>query len=515
MARVFSPRTPQPAATERQRWWPLAVGGSREAASPPLLAAETARLPAPDALPRELTDTEIADLLCAPSDDGRLILTGLLSGLSAEEIIALAWDQIDLDAGTIRVSGESPRTLPLSDSAPPADCRTPCVAAAGGRHAVARLVGRSTIAQRSPQPCHVRSLRRRPRRLPAAPAIGADRPGPARFAGSGWMRIGRTRLIAALSLGLFAWALAADAQQPTKIPRVAVLSDETPALAAKFFEPFAQGLSDLGWIEGQNVTIERRYAEGDNKLLPYLATELVSLQPDVIVAVGTPAARAAKTATETIPIVFARIADPVGSGLVTALVRPGGNLTGLTSQSRELAAKRLELLIAAVASAKRVGVLWDPNFPPDRPQLTEIERAAPVLNLQLLLAEVRGPDDFETALRAMAEQRADALIVLPGEVFDANSQQIADLTAKARLPTMFQRRELVEAGGLMSYGPDYPDMYRRAAAYVDKILKGAKPADLPVEQPTKLELVINLKTAKALGLTMPYTLLGCADEVIE
>jgi len=329
------------------------------------------------------------------------------------------------------------------------------------------------------------------------------------------MRIGRTRLIAALSLGLFAWALAADAQQPTKIPRVAVLSDETPALAAKFFEPFAQGLSDLGWIEGQNVTIERRYAEGDNRLLPYLATELVSLQPDVIVAVGTPAARAAKTATETIPIVFARIADPVGSGLVTALGRPGGNLTGLTSQSRELAAKRLELLIAAVASAKRVGVLWDPNFPPDRPQLTEIERAAPVLNLQLLLAEVRGPDDFETALRAMAEQRADALIVLPGEVFDANSQQIADLTAKARLPTMFQRRELVEAGGLMSYGPDYPDMYRRAAAYVDKILKGAKPADLPVEQPTKLELVINLKTAKALGLTMPYTLLGCADEVIE
>jgi len=187
------------------------------------------------------------------------------------------------------------------------------------------------------------------------------------------MRVARTGLIAALSLGLFAWSLSAHAQQSAKVPRVAVLSDETPALATKFFEPFAQGLRDLGWVEGQNVTIERRYAEGENEILPRLAAGLVGVQPEVIVAVGTPAARAAKTATKTIPIVFARIADPVGSGLVTALGQPGGNLTGLTSQSRELAAKRLELLTAAVPGVRRVGVLWDPNFPPDRPQLAELK----------------------------------------------------------------------------------------------------------------------------------------------
>jgi putative ABC transport system substrate-binding protein len=329
------------------------------------------------------------------------------------------------------------------------------------------------------------------------------------------MRIGQATLIVAFVLGLFQWPPSADAEQPAKVPRIGILSDETPSLAAKAFEPFARGLRDLGWVEGQNITFERRYAEGENKILPRLAAGLVALHPEVMVAVGTPAARAAKIATEKIPIVFARIADPIGSGLVAALGRPGGNLTGVTSLSRELAAKRLELLTTAVPGARRIGVLWDPNFPPDRPQLTEIEGAAPILNLELLPAEVRGPDEFQPALRAMAEQHADAVILLPGEVFDANAQRVADLTAKARLPTMFQRRELVEAGGLMSYGTNYPDMYRRAATYVDKILRGAKPDDLPVEQPTNFELVINLKTAKALGLTMPYTLLGRADEVIE
>jgi putative tryptophan/tyrosine transport system substrate-binding protein len=329
------------------------------------------------------------------------------------------------------------------------------------------------------------------------------------------MRIGRGRLIAVLTFGLLAWSLSARAQQPAKVPLIGILSDETPTLAAKSFEPFAQGLRDLGWVEGRNITFERRSAAGENKILPSLAAGLVSLQPEVIVAVGTPAAQAAKNATQTIPVVFARIADPVGSGLVPALGRPAGNLTGVTSQSRELAAKRLELLITAVGGARRIGVLWDPNFLPDRPQLREIEGAAPVLNLEFVPAEVGGPDEFHRALEAIAEQRTDALIVLPGEIFDANSQLIAELTAKARLPTMFQRREPVEAGGLMSYGPDYHEMYRRSAAYVDKILRGAKPADLPVEQPTKFELVINLKTAKALGLTIPYTLLGRTDEVIE
>jgi putative ABC transport system substrate-binding protein len=281
------------------------------------------------------------------------------------------------------------------------------------------------------------------------------------------------------------------------------LSDETPSLAAKFFESFAQEMRDLGWIEGQSITFERRYAEGESKSLPSTAADLVAVHPAVIVAIGTPAALAAKTATETIPIVFARIADPIDSGLVAALGRPGGNLTGVSSQSRELAAKRLELLITAVPGTTRVGVLLDPNFPPDLTQLREIEVAAPILNLQLLPVEVRGSDDFQLSVRTMAGQHADGVIVLPGEIFDANAQRIADLMAKARLPTMFQRRELVEAGGLMSYGTNYSDMYRRTAAYVDKILKGAKPADLPVQQPTKFELVINLKTAKTLARTIP------------
>jgi putative ABC transport system substrate-binding protein len=325
------------------------------------------------------------------------------------------------------------------------------------------------------------------------------------------MRIGQTRLVVAIAVGLCTWSLSADAQQPTKVPRVGILSEEIRS-SVEWYEPFAQGRRDLGYVEGRNIAFDRRYAEGKIEVLPSLATELVRNQPDVILAIGTPATRAAMSATQTIPILFTRIADPVGFGLVSSLARPEANLTGVSDLMVETGAKRLELLNKAVPDAKRVGVLWDPNFLPDRPQLREIEGAATVLNLELVPAEVGGPDEFHPALEAIAEQRTDALIVLPGEIFDANSQLIAELTAKARLPTMFQRREPVEAGGLMSYGPD---MYRRSAAYVDKILRGAKPADLPVEQPTKFELVINLKTAKALGLTIPYTLLGRTDEVIE
>jgi putative ABC transport system substrate-binding protein len=306
----------------------------------------------------------------------------------------------------------------------------------------------------------------------------------------------------------------ADAQQPAHVPQIAILSDETPVVAAKTFESFAQGLRDLGYIEGQNITFARRYAEGRMEVLPRLAAELVGLQPDVVFAIGTPAARAAKASTQTIPIIFARISDPVGSGLVSGLARPGGNLTGLTVQTRELAGKRLQLLIAAVPDAKRVAALWDPNFPPGGPLLKEVESAAPSLNVELFTVGATGPDDFEQALRATAEQHADAVLVLPG-VFTENARRLADLMAKARLAAMFYRREQVEAGGLMSYGTSYPDIYRRAATYVDKILKGAKPADLPVEQPTKFELVINLKTANAIGLTIPATLLARADEVIE
>ena len=324
----------------------------------------------------------------------------------------------------------------------------------------------------------------------------------------------RARLIAALALGLFAWSTLVDAQQHANVPQLAILSDETPAVAAKTFESFARGLRDLGYIEGQNITFARRYADGRMEVLPSLAAELVGLQPEVIFAIGTPAARAAKASTQTIPIIFARISDPIGSGLVSGLARPGGNLTGLTVQTRELAAKRLELLIAAVPDAKRVAALWDPNFPPGGPLLKEIERAAQSLKVELFTVGATGPGDFEQAIRAMVEQHTDAVLVLPG-VFTENARQLADLMAKTRLAAMFYRREQVEAGGLMSYGTSYPDMYRRAATYVDKVLKGTKPADLPVEQPTKFELVINLKTAKAIGLTIPATLLARVDEVIE
>jgi putative tryptophan/tyrosine transport system substrate-binding protein len=325
----------------------------------------------------------------------------------------------------------------------------------------------------------------------------------------------KRRKFIALIAAAGALPLAAGAQQPTKMARVAILSDESPSLGATTFEPFAQGLRDLGWVGGQNIAFEHRYAEGKNETLPDLAAELVRVQPDVILAIGTRAARAAETATPAIPIVFARVSDPVGLGLVPSLARPGGNLTGVSVETRDLAAKWVELLVSAIPDAKRVGILWEPSFPPSGSLLKEIEGAARSLNLQLVPAEVRGPDDIEPARRAVVRQGAGAVIVLPSPVFAGHLQRVAELTANARIPAMFYRREFVEAGGLMSYGTNFSDMYRRAAAYVDKILKGAKPADLPVEQPTRFELVINLKTAQSLGLTLPLTLLGRADEVIE
>ena len=325
--------------------------------------------------------------------------------------------------------------------------------------------------------------------------------------------IGQTRVIAALALGFFAWSVSADAQQPTKIPRVGILSDETPSLDTSF-EVFAAELRRLGHVEGQTIIFEPRYAAGNYEVLPSLAAELVSLRPDVILAVGTVATRAAKSATQTIPIVFARISDPIGLGFVAALARPGGNLTGVSLEGPELAAKQLELLITAVPAVKRVGVLADPRLP-FSPILKDTEQAARSLNLKLVPEQVRSPADFEPALRAMLEQHAGALIVMAAPIFTEHAQQIIDLATKARLPTMWYRREQAQAGGLMSYGSDRTEQFRRAAAHVDKLLKGAKPADIPVEQPTRFELVINLKTAKALGLTIPPSILARADEVIE
>ena len=326
------------------------------------------------------------------------------------------------------------------------------------------------------------------------------------------MRIGRARLIVGLSLGLLAWSLSADAQQPTKIPRVGVLWDVSPDHMSP---QFAEGFRELGYVEGQNIAFEHRFSEGKNDLLPSLAADLVRLQPEVILAVGTAPALAAKLATNTIPIVFTRVADPIGSGLIPSLAWPGGNLTGVSAQTRETSAKRLELLNIALPNVRKVGVVWDPSFPPAGPELGEIKEAARTLDLELVPVEVRGPDDFEPALQAIVKQQAGAVMVVGATLFVEHQRQIIDQIAKVRLPAVYFTAPLVRAGGLMSYAADIGDTIRRAAAYVDKILKGARPADLPVEQPTKFELVINLETAKALGLTIPYTLLGRADEVIE
>ncbi|MGZ3318796.1 MAG: ABC transporter substrate-binding protein, partial [Isosphaeraceae bacterium] len=279
---------------------------------------------------------------------------------------------------------------------------------------------------------------------------------------------------------------------------------------------FRQGLRELGWIEGQNIVIEYRFADGRLDRLPALAAEVVRLKVDIIAASPTPAALAAKNATGTIPIVFTSVPDPVGLGLVASLARPGGNVTGLTySVGFNIFGKDLELLKEAVPKARRVAVLSNPASPSQPLTMREITDAARSLGLPLLLLEARGPGDFDGAFAAMAKERVGALFVVTDPAFIPHRARLAELTTKNRLPSIFTQREDAEAGALMSYGPSLSDIYRRAATYVDKILKGAKPADLPVEQPTKFELVINLKTARAIGLTLPQSLVQRADEVIR
>ena len=324
----------------------------------------------------------------------------------------------------------------------------------------------------------------------------------------------RRRQFIALLGGAAAWPLAAQAQQAAKVFRIGFLfygsSGPSPELDA-----FQQGLREFGYIEGQNIAVEYRFASGQVERLRDLATELVRLKPDVIVAPATPASLAAKQATGTIPIVFAGVADAVGAGLIANLARPDGNVTGLTSISAELGGKRLELLKRLVNNASRVAVLYNPADRSNVLLFKELQEAAPALTLTLQPVEVREPSEFEGAFAAMTRDRADAMFGSAGILTFQHRQTVVDLAANSRLPTLWGHRQFVEAGGLMSYAVNFYDQIRRTAAYVDQILKGAKPGDLPVQQPTKFEFILNLKTAKALGLTIPPDVIAIADEVTE
>ena len=327
----------------------------------------------------------------------------------------------------------------------------------------------------------------------------------------------RRTFMATLAGGLLAAPLAAEAQQAAKVPRIGYLANN-PAGSLHLTEAFLQGLRDLGYVEGRNLVIEYRAAEGKWDRFPALAAELVALKVDVIVAANSLAVLPAKQATRTIPIVFTAVPDAVGSGFVTSLARPGSNVTGLSGLSPELGGKCLELLKQAVPGVSRVAVLWHPGAYGERTEkdmLKAAEVAGRALGMRLHFVEARGPADFDRAFSDMTRARAGALTVLTSGMFFNERRRLVDLAAKNRLPAVYLWREGVDAGGLMSYGANIADLYRRAATYVDKILKGAKPADLPVEQPTKFELVINLKAAKTLGLTIPPSVLGRADEVIR
>jgi putative ABC transport system substrate-binding protein len=289
----------------------------------------------------------------------------------------------------------------------------------------------------------------------------------------------------------------------------------SPSIAWPFAEAFRQRLRALGYVEGQTIALEERWAEGRYDRLPSLAAELVRLNVDIIVTASTPAVQAAQQATRTIPIVMTVVSDPVESDIVASLARPGRNVTGLSLMHPELSGKRLELLKEVVPKVSRVAVLWNPSNPIIPPLLRETEAAARALGVELQALEVRAPTELDRAFAAMTRGRAGALMVLPDVILRNQQRRIIDLAAKGRLPAMYAWREPVDAGGLMAYGASIPEIFRRAAVYVDKILKGAKPADLPVEQPTRFELVINLKTAKALGLTIPQSVLIRADQVIQ
>ena len=321
-------------------------------------------------------------------------------------------------------------------------------------------------------------------------------------------------LILLLTTFLLTTALPAEAQ-PTKVPRIGFLGATSRTALAARVQAFRQGLRELGYVEGKNIVLEYRWAEGRNERLPDLAAELVRLKVDVLITAGPTDNRAAKEATNTIPIVMAQDNDPVGNGLVASLARPGGNITGLATLTPELTGKRLELLKESVPKLSRVAVLGTSSQPGNTQALRETELAASALGVHLQYLEVRGLEDIETAFRAASKGRAEAILMLASYVFNSHRKQIVDLARKSQLPAIYRTSEFVEDGGLMTYGVSITDLYRRAATYVDKILKGAKPADLPVEQPTKFEFIINLRAAKQIGLTIPPNVLVRADKVIR
>ena len=328
------------------------------------------------------------------------------------------------------------------------------------------------------------------------------------------MPITRRKFIVALSGTAAALPLAVRAQQPGNMPTIGYLGAATSSSSSARTAAFVQRLQELGWIDGQTIRIHYRWAEGRVDRATEIAAEFVHLKVDVIVTAGVPAVLAAKRATSIIPIVFTVVADPVGNGLVTSLARPGGNITGLSNQSTDAAGKRLELLREVIPGLHRLAMIADVDNPNSIVELREVQMAAVKLGLEVIVLEIRKREDVASAFAALSG-RAEALYIAADPLINASRTQILVLAVAARLPTIYNAKEFAQAGGLMSYGPDVQDLFRRGAEYVDKILRGAKPADIPVEQPTKFELAINLKTAKALGLSIPQMLLATADEAIE
>jgi len=326
--------------------------------------------------------------------------------------------------------------------------------------------------------------------------------------------IRRRKFLATLLGGAATWPLAARAQQPAKLPTIGFLGANTPAVQIRWTAAFVQRLRELGWIEGRTIAIEFRWAEGRSERAAEIVAEFVRQKVDVIVTGGTEYVLAAKQVTSVIPIVFSNVGDPVDSGLVAGLARPGGNVTGLSIQGTDTAGKRVELLRDVIPSLRRLAIMANVGNPAVVLELRQVQAVARTLGLEVTTLEIRRAEDITPAFEAL-KSRADALYIVPDPLVNTHRVRINTLALGTRLPTISGVREQVEAGGLMSYGPNFPDLFRRAADYVDKILRGANPADIPVEQPTKFDLIVNLTTAKALGLDIPTTVLARADEVIE